>query len=373
MDAAILKNPKAIALAGILVLMVAYVGFSMGRVGGRMAAAVGIVEAGEIPGGWSAAVRTAGRLPPIELTSLIPEATADSNAAWPLLRPPEERNASRVQLLGDLHDRVHGGDSLSDADRRTLDEAVSDTSLSTYADAAAFTTFSNYVVESYASGETVFRTESSGPLMPAALPMPDYSGVEIGALSLALRVHRAIEDRRYNDAIADIRTILGLGHHLALGSPFLPGSYTGRKIVGVGADELAFYADVRGNTTLGDQAARVQDWVANEPLPQNIFGLLGTISDTALAIAGDPSVLPAWRVEAVSATVLGQISGLGHMLGGPDETVAAGLAALQSDPDPQMAAVARVATSFLSWFDDLGPWSRYRYLSSNLGTAGAIQ
>jgi hypothetical protein len=373
MDTALLKNPKAIAVAGILVLLMAYVGFSLGRVAGGMAATVGLVGVDEIPDGWSASIRSVGRLPPPELTSLVPATTLDSNAAWPLLRPAEERDDTRVQLLGGVHDRVHGGDSLLADDRHTWDGAVTDTTLPTYVEAAAFATFSNYVVEGFGSGDAFDPTGPEGPQAPFSMMMPDYSGVEIAALSMALRIHRAIEERQYNAAIADIRAIMGLGHLLAAGSPFLTGSFTGRKIVGLGADELAFYGDARGNTILVTQAERIRDWVANQPLPQHSFGFLGSVPDTALAIAGDPSVLPAWRAEAVNALVFGQMSGMGHLLGGPDEAVTEGLVTLQSDPDPQVAAVATVAARFLAWFGELGVWGRYRYLSSNLGTAGVTQ
>ena len=92
-----------------------------------------------------------------------------------------------------------------------------------------------------------------------------------------------------------------------------------------------------------------------------LFEPMVTLRDSAIAIAGDESLVLAWRSEALASLILGQYRPY-RIWGGVEPEVREAVAEFVNDPDPGLAARANFIVESMDRFDELGILGRWRFV-----------
>ncbi len=361
-----LVSKKSIGIATAIVI-VAIFGFFYGQI---RALDRGLLEAigsplDEMPQELLLQLRRGTRVPPDLLPFLLPR-TEDGNAATFIFDVESLNNPTQLDALEQLYEKIKEGEDLEPDEEALWAEAVSNPALERFVVAAR--------QNGYESLDMMLASvdDLSEPKL-ASVPFPGFAVVRQAALALTLRANRHRVRGELDEAAADIGAVLGLGMHLLTSSPTLVGSVVGRDILRPGLFELAHYADARDDIRLAEQVSWLGLWGIRLLDFSSLLTFLPTIPDSALRVAADTSLWPSVRIEALNMLTLGQVMRAKHVWSGADDRLLGEVESLIDDDDPQFATAAQITLGTLQWFNDLGPWGRYRFIRRSVGPVAVLR
>ena len=350
-----LVSKKSIGIATAIVI-VAIFGFFYGQI---RALDRNLLEAiasplDEMPQELLLELRRATRVPPDLLPFLLPR-TEDGNAATFIFDVESLNDPTQLNALEQLYEKIKEEEDLEPDEEALWAEAVSNPALERFVVAAR--------QNGYESIDMMLAAvhDLAEPKL-AGVPLPGYTPVRLAGIALTLRANRHRARGELDEAAADIGAVLGLGLHLLTGSPTLMGSFVGKTILQPGLFELAQYADARDDIRLAEQVSWLGLWGYRLSDFSSLLALLPTIPDSALRVAADTSLWPSVRIEALNMLALGQVMRPKHAWSGADDRLLGEVESLIDDDDPQFATAAEITLGTLQWFNDLGPWGRYRFI-----------
>jgi hypothetical protein len=326
------------------------------------------------------AVAPASAEPPAQLVATLRQVTAvhpdlrlfllprteDGNAASILLNGDAADDVAKVRNLEQLHQRLLRHDSLTPDDRALWAEAITDPNLDRFVAAAR--------QQHYASLDLLLANADSLPEPKlTSIAIPDYTTIRSLALAVTLRAYRHRVRGDLDAAGRDIGAVLSVGLHLFTGSPTIAGSMTGKAILEPAVTELAHYWAAREDIRVEEQVSWIGLWAIRSSDPSELLSFLPSLPDSALAVAGDTSLMTPVRVQALAAVAVGQVLRAKHVFSGIEQQWVDGVQRLTTTNDPQVARAAEVTVGTLRWFDDMGPLSRLRFIRSSLRSASVMR
>jgi hypothetical protein len=272
-------------------------------------------------------LRAIGRVP--DLAGLVPERTDSADGSWVAY------DTTRVPRRGGVdhaYRALVGTDTANALDSAMWRELATDTTLDALAGAAAATRW-----EATTRALAAYPDGARPNIL--LLPAPDYLRVRNAARALVIRGLMRLERRDQAGARADFAAATGIGLQMARREPTYLGFLIGRAAIASGLAGWQRWAAAARDTALAARVARLQPWAQARPASS---GPMMAVPDSALALAADSSVALGVRTLGLEQTLAAWVVRPRALVFGPPRRHMRALDAFTADPDPDMAAMARL-------------------------------
>ena len=277
--------------------------------------------------GWMDSLRATGRLP--DLTGLVSPSTDATDGAWAVY--DTTLSISRVGV-DHAYRALTGTDTATAADSALWVELAADTTLDRWAAAAG--------ASRWDATTRVLATHPAGSVPNILLlPAPDYFRVRNAVRALVIRGIMRLQRRDQDGARADFAAATGIGLRMARREPTYLGFLMGRVAIASGLAGWQRYAAATRDTALAARVTRLQPWAQTRPVSA---GPLMAAPDSALVIAADTGLALGVRTLGLEQALAAWVVRPRALVFGPPRRSLRALDAFAADPDPDMAAMARL-------------------------------